>query len=108
MFCAYDRKHLAGCFIHEAFDWIATRREKWERPSLVVPDPFDLHGCCKVSISAQQASHLSKYRQPRLWRTSVGQTQAIEIAYKIGNPTRADQQKNWLTQWPKHVGRRLR
>ena len=25
-----------------------------------------------------------------------------------GSPRRAHQQKNWLTQWPSHVGRRLR
>ena len=25
-----------------------------------------------------------------------------------GSPTRAHQQKNWLTQWPSHFGRRLR
>jgi hypothetical protein len=25
-----------------------------------------------------------------------------------GSPARAHQQKNWLTQWPSHVGRRLR
>jgi len=73
MFRAHVRKDLRS-FIVQAVDWIATNRKEGERLGESVPESFDLHCGFNVSVSQQQRGHFTKYRQPGLCSSRVGNT----------------------------------
>jgi hypothetical protein len=76
MFSAHAWEQLAGLFILVALDWIATDREKRERPGQPAPDPF---------VHKRQRFARSRLRSALAGNRSVGDS-AMFVAHARKQP----------------------